>query len=90
MFENRVFDIFVYRLSPEQRSAERKRLRSASTDPTIIYGGMGKEKGEAFWANLTEEEQREIKRHWEYMFDNSTEARGWLYNDVIGYVAGIP
>lgn len=83
MKSNRVFDILVYRLSPEARLKEVEKLKDDSINPETVYKGLKKQ---FFWDSLGEEQQKFTKEKWERTFYNSKEARGWLYNDVVGYI----
>ena len=82
----RVFDILVYRLSPKERTREFEKLRKESTNPEGVYKGWQDNFGERFWASLSNEQQKELKEYWEKNFFFSQEARGFLYNDVVGYL----
>lgn len=79
----RVFDIFVYRLSPVEHSGEVRRLRRDNVDPAIVYQDIGN----SFWKSLSAAQQINAIEKWGRSFDQSSEARCWLYNDVIGYIA---
>jgi hypothetical protein len=83
----KVIDIPVYRLSPEQRSIELSKIKNDRTNPLIVYKEWGIESNQFFWNHLTEQQQLDSIENWSRDFDYSDEARGWQFNDVIGYIS---
>lgn len=39
------------------------------------------------WKDMSEIEQKNELKYWEKKFDDSDKAKGWKYNDIIGYIS---
>jgi len=80
MFGDRVFEIPIYRLSPDEYDRETERLRRAVEEPDKPLVATG------LWPSLSDAERATLVRQWQDSFARSDDAKVWLFNDIVGYI----
>jgi len=82
MMETEVFEIPIYRCSPEEFGIEFDELHRRH-NYLLLADGTG---GNPF-SDLSEEQRDELSEFLERSWHHSPDSRAWKYNDIIGYVS---
>jgi len=80
MVGDRIFEIPIYRLSPEAYARETECPRQAAEEPDAMLVTSG------LWASLSDAERATFIRQWQDLFAESDDAKVWLYNDIVGFI----
>lgn len=74
-----IFEILIYRLSPDDRVREKEKAWQKHHPSSFFLPDS--------WDEFPHEKKKEIIQSARRKFDAGFRARGWKYNDVIGYVS---
>ncbi len=81
MIEKLIFEIPIYRVSPEKYAEETNKLLQKQTQPDKAW-----HIDSGLWESISDDEKRKWQNRWERSFYQSFEGRNWQYNDLVGFI----
>ena len=76
-----MFEIPIYRTSPEEYGEETEELIEKQTQPDKAW-----HIDSGLWKAMSDDEKVKWQRRWKSSFHKSFKGRNWKYNDLVGFI----